>query len=89
MKNFIRKITGRKFIVSILSLITGIIIALTGENDTAQTVSSACMIILPGIVYCITEGKLDLKSLENFENAIKTIQNTLNEEDVNKSDESK
>ncbi len=88
MKNFLKKITGRKFMVSIISLITGILLILMGENDTAQTLSAACMVVLPSVVYCITEGKLDLKSLENLGNTIETIQKTLGGEENSSTDES-
>lgn len=66
MKNFIKKISSRKFIVTAISAISGIITLFIGDNEIVNTVASALMIILPTVVYCITEGILDSKSIKTI-----------------------
>lgn len=60
MKNdLIKKFTSRKFIVTAISLIAGIITMIFGHNETVEVISSAAMIVVPAIVYCFMEGKID------------------------------
>ena len=70
MKNFIKKLTSRKFIVTAISAISGIITLIIGDNEIINTIASALMIILPTIVYCITEGVLDSKSIKTIADTV-------------------
>ena len=70
MKNFIKKLTSRKFIVTAISAIAGIVTLFVGENEIVQIVASALMIVIPTIVYCITEGVLDSKSLKTITDTV-------------------
>lgn len=68
-KTILEKLTSRKFIVTILTAIAGIITAIIGENETVQIIVGAAMTIIPTIVYCITEGVLDAKSVKTIAEA--------------------
>lgn len=68
-KTFIEKITSRKFIVTVITAIVGIITMIIGENEIVQTVASALMVIIPTIVYCIMEGVIDAKSVATIVDA--------------------
>ena len=64
--NLIKKLTSRKFIVTAISAIAGIITIFVGENEIVQIIASALMIVVPTIVYCIVEGNLDAKSVKTI-----------------------
>ena len=64
MKKIIEKLTSRKFIVTAITTITGIVTMILGENELVNTISSALMVIIPTVVYCITEGIIDAKSVK-------------------------
>lgn len=66
----LQKLTSRKFILAALTALTGVCTLLFGENAAVQTVMGALMVILPAIVYCITEGKIDAASISQISNAI-------------------
>jgi hypothetical protein len=66
MKNFIKKLTSRKFIVTAISAIAGLITLFVGNDEIVQTIASALMIVIPTIVYCITEGVIDSKSVKTI-----------------------
>ena len=68
-KNILEKLTSRKFIVTVITAIAGIITAIFGENETVQIIAGAAMTIIPTIVYCITEGVLDSKSVKTIADA--------------------
>lgn len=70
MKNFIQKLTSRKFIVTAISAIAGIITMIIGDNAVVDIVASALMVVVPTIVYCITEGVLDAKSIKVITEAV-------------------
>lgn len=70
MKNFIKKLTSRKFIVTAISAIAGVVTLFVGNNEMVQTIASALMIVIPTIVYCITEGVIDSKSVQTITEAV-------------------
>lgn len=54
-----RKLTSRKFWVSIAGFIAGLIVAFGGNNDTANTVSGCIMSGAAVIAYTVGEGLAD------------------------------
>lgn len=66
MKNFLKKLTSRKFIVTAISAIAGIVTLIVGDNDVIPIIASALMVVIPTIVYCITEGVIDSKSVQTI-----------------------
>ena len=66
MKDFIKKITSRKFIVTAISAIAGIVTMIIGDNAVVDIIASALMIVVPTIVYCIMEGVIDAKSVKTI-----------------------
>ena len=66
MKDFFKKLTSRKFIVTAITTITGIVTLIIGENEILNIISSALMVIVPTVVYCITEGVIDAKSVKTI-----------------------
>jgi hypothetical protein len=68
-ENLIKKLTSRKFIVTIITAITGIITMIIGDNEVVQIISGAAMTIVPTIVYCIMEGVIDAQSVKAITDA--------------------
>ena len=68
-KNILEKLTSRKFIVTAITAIAGVITAIIGENETVQIIAGAAMTIIPTIVYCIMEGVIDAKSVKTIAEA--------------------
>lgn len=64
MNNFLKKITSRKFIVTLLTMAGGIAIAFK-ESDNEALKSVGCIIAgVAAIVYMIVEGTLDVQSIK-------------------------
>lgn len=68
-EKLIRKLTSRKFIVTVITAITGIITMIVGENEVVQIISGAAMTIIPTIVYCVMEGVIDARSIKTITEA--------------------
>lgn len=68
-KNILEKLTSRKFIVTAITAIAGIITLIIGENETVQIIAGAAMTVVPTIVYCIMEGTIDAKSVKTITDA--------------------
>lgn len=64
--NIIQKLTSRKFIVTVITAITGIITLCIGENEVVQIIAGAAMTIVPTVVYCLMEGVIDAKSIKTI-----------------------
>jgi hypothetical protein len=62
--NLLKKLTSRKFIVTAITAIAGIVTMAIGENAVVQTIAGAAMTIIPTVVYCLMEGVIDAKSVK-------------------------
>lgn len=69
-EELIRKFTSRKFIIAAISAITGVIALLVGDNAAVQTIAGALMIVVPAVVYCVTEGRVDAASAAAITSAV-------------------
>ena len=65
----IKKLTSRKFIVTAISALAGILTLIVGESETVNTVAGAAMTIVPTVVYCLMEGVIDAKSVKTVTEA--------------------
>lgn len=54
-----RKLTSRKFWVSVVGLVTGLILAFNGSAETAEAVSGIIMSAASVVAYTIGEGLAD------------------------------
>lgn len=68
-KNILEKLTSRKFIVTVITAIAGIVTMIIGDNEIVQIVSGAAMTIVPTIIYCIMEGVIDANSVKTITDA--------------------
>lgn len=68
-RNILNKLTSRKFIVTAITAIAGIVTLIIGENEVVQIIAGAAMTIVPTIVYCIMEGMVDAKSVKTITEA--------------------
>ena len=68
-KNILEKLTSRKFIVTAITALAGIITLIIGENEAVQVIAGAAMTIVPTIIYCIMEGVIDAKSVKTIAEA--------------------
>ena len=59
MKNFMMKLTSRKFIVSVTGILSGIITIASGNTAEGVTVMLTSI-----VAYLITEGYIDAKALD-------------------------
>lgn len=67
--NLIKKLTSRKFIVTAITALAGIITMIVGESAAVQTIAGAAMTIVPTVVYCLMEGVIDAKSIKTITTA--------------------
>ena len=81
-KTILEKLTSRKFIVTVITAITGIITMVIGENEVVQIIAGTAMTILPSIIYCIMEGVIDAKSVKEITNATLDAANKLGAKDT-------
>ena len=68
--NLIKKLTSRKFIVTAISTIAGLVTLFVGNSEVVQIIASAAMIVIPTIVYCITEGAIDAQNIKTITDAV-------------------
>lgn len=70
------KLTSRKFWLSMITIISGIVGLLNVGDSNIGMILSGLMTLLPTIVYVITEGKIDA---EDIKRAANTISDVINE----------
>jgi len=78
------KLTSRKFWVAVISIIVGILGVFGADDSLIQLVSSIGLILIPAIIYIITEGKIDAVALRtiDFEQLLAEIKKFLEETDT-------
>lgn len=64
-KKIMIKFTSRKFILSILSVISGMTGLIVSDNSLLNLAVNVVLIVIPTVVYTITEGKLDKEAIIN------------------------
>lgn len=69
--NIIRKITSRKFLIALITLVAGMVTMFVGESETLNVIVGAAMTIVPTVVYCLVEGKIDAASITTITDATK------------------
>ena len=57
-----RKLTSRKFWMSVAAFVAGLVLAFKGDAETAETVSGCVMSIASVIAYAVGEGLADASS---------------------------
>lgn len=62
-KNLRRKLTSRKLWIAVAGLVSGLILALGGDNSTAATVSGVILQAASVIGYLFAEGLTDAKHI--------------------------
>lgn len=70
MKTKLTKLTSRKFLLSVISMLSGIALLCGANQETVAVLSGAAMTVIPALVYCIMEGKIDAVSAEQTKIAI-------------------
>ncbi len=78
MKQLVKKFASRKFLVSLVSTICGVLGMMNVADDTIGLVGSMLMIIIPNVMYIITEGSIDRESVKNMVNSIADLLNEKN-----------
>lgn len=74
MKN---KYLSRKFIVTVVAAVAGIVVAVIGHDELVQSVAACAAVVLPAIAYTITEGRIDAAGIRASGEAIeKTLHDT-------------
>ena len=62
--DWVRKLTSRKFWMAVVGLVTGIVIAFGGTEQTAETISGVIMSAASVVAYIIGEGLADAQHVE-------------------------
>ena len=67
--NIKAKLTSRKFLLAVTSIVTGILTLCNFSENTIAVVSSSIMTVVPVMVYIIMEGKIDAAGIKTIVNA--------------------
>lgn len=76
-QDLIRKLTSRKFLVTLISVISGVITLCIGESEIVEVIAGAAMTVVPAVVYCCMEGKVDAESAKTIAHSVKNAASEL------------
>lgn len=71
-----KKYLSRKFLLTLIGDIMGIVTILVGQN-TVTTIVGAAAVIVVNVVYCIIEGCIDAKTVGQITDAAEDIAESL------------
>ena len=61
--NWKEKFGSRKFLVTLLSVVVGVITMLTNDEELVKLVAQIGGVLIPIVVYVVVEGKIDVQKL--------------------------
>lgn len=71
-----KKYTSRKFIVSLLSIISGMAGMIASDNSWFMLVVDVILIVVPAVTYIVAEGKVDkaaiLKTIDDIRDEVES-----------------
>lgn len=70
MKN---KYLSRKFIVTVISAVAGIVVAIIGHDEIVQSIAACLAVVIPTVVYTITEGRIDAAGIKSSGEAVEKL----------------
>ena len=70
MNPTLKKLTSRKFLLAVVSMAAGIAALCGADERIVSIVAGAAMTVLPAVVYCITEGRIDAASAQAVTGAV-------------------
>jgi hypothetical protein len=70
MHSFWKKLTSRKFLLSCVSMAAGIALLCGADATTVSVIAGTAMTVLPSLVYCLIEGRIDSAAVTTSKEAI-------------------
>lgn len=70
MSPFWKKLTSRKFLLSCVSMAAGIALLCGADATVVSVLAGAAMTVLPSLVYCLIEGRIDSAAVTASKEAI-------------------
>lgn len=70
MTSTLKKLTSRKFLLSLVSMAAGIALLCGADATTVSVLAGAAMTVLPSLVYCLIEGRIDSAAVTASKEAI-------------------
>lgn len=66
MKEFIKKLTSRKFLTCIAGIVLGICMTFGLDEGAVNTIAGAVMSIVSVVIYIYSEGKIDAAAVDKI-----------------------
>ena len=83
MKDFIKKLTSRKFILAAIGIASGFTLQFVGSGNMWQEIIGSAVAVVCALVYMIVEGKIDAESVKSVsENTVNILKHAKASKDV-------
>lgn len=73
MKNFFKKISSRKFLITVAVIVIGVLAVVGVETDAVIRIIGAISSAMTAAIYIITEGKIDAANVTQIMQNVETI----------------
>lgn len=70
MNDLSKKLISRKFLLSLVSMSAGIALLCGADEAVVSVIAGAAMTVLPSLVYCLIEGRIDSAAVKEGKGAI-------------------
>ena len=81
-EKLLKKLTSRKFLISLITVMAGMALLLGADSGTVEVLAAAAMTIVPAVVYCWMEGKVDAVSVGKITQAVEETAEKLGTEEA-------
>lgn len=83
----LKKLTSRKFLMTVAGVITGIVIIAGGDEQDASIISGSVVTIISIVSYMIAEGKVDIARVSQALKEADKIVDVINDTKVDNTEE--
>ena len=73
MKNFIKKLTSRKFLTCVAGVVLGICMAFGLDEGTVNIIAGAITSVSSVVIYIYSEGKIDAAAVGKIQDTVEQV----------------
>ena len=77
MKDFLGKLTSRKFLTCVAGVVMGICMVFGLDEGTVNTVAGAVVAVSSVVTYIYTEGKIDAEAVNKITETVEKIEDVI------------
>lgn len=86
MNALLKKLTSRKFLLAMVTVIAGIVAMCGASEGVVEAVAASLTALVPTVIYIVTEGRIDAAAVGQIAGAVQDVAESIANEDKTDTD---